>query len=77
MNNAENIIGQLDEAGGDSSNPSHGQALRIDERRVIIIEEEKFEQLKHEEIDQVKQWDDTNLFDGLEIKQVDDEQLKF
>ena len=37
----------------------------------------KIELRKHEEIEEVKEWDNTNLVDGLDMKQVDDEQLKF
>ena len=33
--------------------------------------------LEHKEIDQDIEWDKINLFDGLDMKQVDDEQLKF
>ena len=67
----------LDEA-GDDSNPSNGQEVeRHDEQRADIIEEEKIEMLKHAEVEQDMQWDETNLFDGLDMKLVDDEQLKF
>ena len=70
-------MGQLDEAAGDSSNPSCAQALPIDEHREDIIDENKIELLRHEVIDEVKELDNTNLFDGLDMRRVDDQQLKF
>ena len=66
-------MGLLDEEAGDSSNPSCAQP----EKSRNIIEENKIKLLKHEEIEGVKKWDNTNLVDGLDMKQVDDEQLKF